>query len=109
MLYNLGYVGFNCNYCCLSGSASGSSGTTRPAASAVSGFQDITPDAYYADAVRWAVDKGIIDTALQHGADTFPFQHVGDVRVPFGRPIWPFRPFTPSIWRHRDYNSLMTA
>lgn len=64
VLYEKGYVRFNCNYYDLTGTGSkptepAPATPSTPAANTVGGFADVLSSAYYANAVTWAVEQGI--------------------------------------------------
>ncbi|MDO5765889.1 MAG: S-layer homology domain-containing protein, partial [Elusimicrobiales bacterium] len=64
MLYEKGYVRFNCDYYTLTGTGTKPTEQTpvtpsKPAAATVGGFTDVSASAYYADSVQWAVENGI--------------------------------------------------
>lgn len=115
ILYEKGYVRFNCNYYDI---VEGKTDTSKPAtttASTVSGFKDVTTDKYYAESVEWAVDenitKGVTATAFrpdntcsQAQILTFIWRSQGSPKVDTVAPIVESKNITPANYYYDAVN-----
>ena len=115
VLYEKGYVRFNCNYYDI---VEGKTDTSKPAtttASTVSGFKDVTTDKYYAESVEWAVDenitKGVTATAFrpdntcsQAQILTFIWRSQGSPKVDTVAPIVESKNITPANYYYDAVN-----
>lgn len=115
VLYEKGYVRFNCNYYDI---VEGKTDTSKPVtntASTVSGFKDVTTDKYYAESVEWAVDenitKGVTATAFQPDSTcsqaqilTFIWRSQGSPKVDTVAPIVESKNITPANYYYDAVN-----
>ena len=115
VLYEKGYVRFNCNYYDI---VEGKTDTSKPVtntASTVSGFKDVTTDKYYAESVEWAVDenitKGVTATAFrpdntcsQAQILTFIWRSQGSPKVDTVAPIVESKNITPANYYYDAVN-----
>ncbi len=115
ILYEKGYVRFNCNYYDI---VEGKTDTSKPVTntgSTVSGFKDVTTDKYYAESVEWAVDenitKGVTATAFrpdntcsQAQILTFIWRSQGSPKVDTVAPIVESKNITPANYYYDAVN-----
>lgn len=115
VLYEKGYVRFNCNYYDI---VEGKTDTSKPVTntgSTVSGFKDVTTDKYYAESVEWAVDenitKGVTATAFQPDSTcsqaqilTFIWRSQGSPKVDTVAPIVESKNITPANYYYDAVN-----
>lgn len=115
VLYEKGYVRFNCNYYDI---VEGKTDTSKPAtttASTVSGFKDVTTDKYYAESVEWAVDENITkgvtattfapnSTCSQAQILTFIWRSQGSPKVDTVAPIVESKNITPANYYYDAVN-----